>query len=133
MNKRQRVKRRLAVVFWRIVNPPTRPLAGIAPWWVLVETTGHKTGKRRRTPIATGPYDDTGMELIAAHGRHSAWVKNLENTPAVRIRHRRKWHPGVARVLDLDVAKTATFNLYARQAAGAIGIDPVLVRIDWTT
>ena len=132
MNRAQRIKRRLAVVWWRIFNPLTNLLAGIVPWWVLVETTGHKTGKRRRTPIATGPYDASGMELIATHGRHSAWVKNLEKTPTVRIRHRRRWHAGTARVLDLEAAKTATFNLYARQAAGAIGIDPVLVRIDWT-
>src|SRR5947208_17177084 len=74
----QRVKRHVAVLFWRLVNPPTRLLAGIVPWWVLVETLGRRTGKTRRTPIATGPVDDTGVWLIAAHGRHAAWVKNLE-------------------------------------------------------
>ena len=118
--------------WWRLVNPPTRALAGVAPWWVLVETTGHKTGKRRRTPIATGPYDDTRLELIAAHGRHAAWVQNLDATPAVRVKLRRRWRDGVASVHDLDPARLPDFNPYARAAAGRIGIDPVLVRIDWT-
>jgi deazaflavin-dependent oxidoreductase (nitroreductase family) len=131
MDGRQRIKRHLAVVFWRIANPPTRLLAGIAPWWVLVETTGNKTGKRRRTPIATGPYDDSGIELIAAHGRHSAWVKNLEANPAVRIKLNRRWRDGDASIVELEQNKLGGYNLYARQAAGAIGIDPVVVRIDW--
>ena len=124
-------KRRLAVGFWRVVNPVTRPLAGVAPWWVLVETTGRVSGKRRRTPIARGPGDDGGMWLIAAHGRHAGWVKNLSAQPAVRMRHRGRWLDGVASLHPVDDARVSTFNLYARQAAGGIGIDPLLVRIDW--
>jgi hypothetical protein len=32
---------------WRIINPANRVLAGIAPWWVVIETVGRRTGKRR--------------------------------------------------------------------------------------
>ena len=38
----------VVVLFWRLVNPITRPLAGFAPWWVLVETTGLKEGAKSR-------------------------------------------------------------------------------------
>jgi integrase len=46
----------MARTFWKILNPITRGLAGLAPWWVLLETTGRRTGKRRRTPFANGPF-----------------------------------------------------------------------------
>jgi deazaflavin-dependent oxidoreductase (nitroreductase family) len=132
LSGRQRRKRRFAVTFWRVANPAARVLAGVVPWWVLVETVGCRTGNRRRTPIAAGPIDDAGTWLIAAHGRHSSWIKNLEATPAVRVRVRRRWRAGTASVHDLDPHRVRSFNRYARQAAGGIGIDPVLVRIDWT-
>ena len=60
-----------------------RPLAGVAPWWVLVETTGRRTGRTRRTPLAAGPRDAQGMLVIAVHGRHSGWVANAEARPQV--------------------------------------------------
>ena len=128
---RRRTLRKLAVVFWRLVNPPTRLAAGFAPWWVLVETTGHRTGKRRRTPIATGPIDSGGMWLIAAHGRHASWVRTLEVTPSVRVRTRGRWRTGSAIVHEFDPSRVAAFNVYARQAARRMGIDPALVRIEW--
>jgi deazaflavin-dependent oxidoreductase (nitroreductase family) len=133
MDTGQRAKRRIAVRFWRLVNPPTRWLAGVVPWWVLLETVGHRTGRLRRTPIARGPIDDTGIWLIAAHGRHASWVKNIQARPTVRVRHRRSWRDGTARVQDLDAQRLARFNVYARQAAKTMGIDPMLVRIDWRT
>ena len=68
----RRRKRARLVRFWRAVNPLARPLAGIAPWWVLLETTGRRSGKRRHTPLARGPMDGGAMWLIAVHGRHSA-------------------------------------------------------------
>ena len=131
MTHAQRVKRFVAVIFWRVVNPPTRLLAGRVPWWVLVETTGRTTGKRRRTPLATGPYDDAGIRLIAAHGRHASWVKNLEAKPEVRVLLRGRWRDGTAAVEPLDPELVSTFNVYARQARGVVGIDPVIVSIRW--
>src|SRR4051794_20559532 len=131
MTGAERWKRRITVGFWRVVNPITRPLAGLAPWWVLVETTGRVSGKARRTPIAAGLRDEAGVWLIAAHGRHAGWVKNLEARPAVRLRHRGRWRSGSASLHPLDEARVSTFNLYARQAAGGGGIDPLLLRIGW--
>jgi deazaflavin-dependent oxidoreductase (nitroreductase family) len=78
----------LMLLFWRVVNPLTRPLAGLAPWWVLVETTGRKTGRKRRVPLASGPRDNTQMLVIAVHGTASGWVRNAIAEPQVRLRHK---------------------------------------------
>jgi hypothetical protein len=57
MNASERRKRRRALVSWRIVNPVARSLAGIAPWWVVPETRGHRSGEPRRVPLTRGPVD----------------------------------------------------------------------------
>jgi hypothetical protein len=46
-----KVKRAIARAFWRVVNPiALRFGAGRAPWWVILETTGRRTG--RPTPLS---------------------------------------------------------------------------------
>ena len=113
--------------FWRVVNPLARPLAGFAPWWVLVETIGNKTGLARRTPLAAGPVVDGAMLLIAVHGRHSAWVRNLEANPVVRVRHRGHWRSASAATGPLSADDVRRFNVYARMGPRLAGIDPLLV------
>jgi deazaflavin-dependent oxidoreductase (nitroreductase family) len=127
----QRLKRAATVAWWRVVNPPTRPLAGIVPWWVLLETTGARTGRTRRTPLAAGPKEPDGMWLIAVHGRHAGWVCNLEADARVRLRHRRRWRSGAASVHPVDPETLGRFNLYARSGPRTVGMDPMLVRIDY--
>lgn len=117
----ERGRRRLHVGFWRIVNPPTRPLAGIVPWWVLLETTGRMTGQKHRVPLATGPREPTGMWLNAVHGWHAAWVLNVETNPVVRMRVNRQWRGGTATVHEADPQVVARFNLYARGGPKLIG------------
>jgi deazaflavin-dependent oxidoreductase (nitroreductase family) len=117
-------------MFWRLVNPPTRILAGVAPWWVLLETRGARTGKPRRTPLARGPIDGNVLWLISVHGRHAAWVRNLEATPVVRVRLAGRWHIGRASVQPYDEGVAQRFNAYARGGPRFLGIDPVLVRVE---
>jgi deazaflavin-dependent oxidoreductase (nitroreductase family) len=117
--------------FWRVMNPLARPLAVWMPWWVAVETVGNRTGQRRRTPLAAGPHDAAGMWLIAVHGRHSAWVRNLEASPVTRVAHRGRWREATATVRPLDVDVVRRFNLYARSGPRLVGVDPVLVRLDY--
>ena len=126
------MRRRLHIIFWRIVNPPTRRLAGLVPWWVLLETTGHKSGRKHRVPIAAGPREADGMWLNAVHGRHSAWVRNIEANPTVRIRVRRRWREATASVHPIDPQVQAKFNRYARSGPRLMGMDPLMVRLDWT-
>jgi deazaflavin-dependent oxidoreductase (nitroreductase family) len=123
------LQRRLIVAWWRIANPPTRLLAGLAPWWVLLETTGNKTGRRRRTPLAVGPMEADRVWLIAVHGRRSGWVRNLEASPAVRLKHRRRWRDGTASTHPMDAVPLERFNAYARSGPRLLGMDPLLVRI----
>lgn len=70
-------------MFWKILNPLTRGLAGFAPWWVLLETVGRRTGKRRLTPFASGPFDGRRLLLIAVHGEHSGFAHNIAAEPHV--------------------------------------------------
>ena len=130
MTRFERLRRAVLLFVWRIVNPPARRLAGIAPWWVVIETTGRVSGKRRETPLARGPVDGEAAWLIAVHGRHSAWVKNVEASPAVRLRLRGRWRDGRAEVVPYDAEIARRFSHYARSGPATVGIDPVLVRVD---
>jgi deazaflavin-dependent oxidoreductase (nitroreductase family) len=121
----------LIMTFWRVINPVLRPLSGLAPWWVLVETTGRRTGRVRRTPLASGPRDAGGMLVIAVHGRHSGWVVNAEALPRIRVRHRGRWHDAQAEVLPWDAGIARTFNAYARSGPGLVGRDPLIVRLKY--
>jgi hypothetical protein len=54
MTPSQRFRRTTTMLFWRLMNPAARRLAGIAPFWVVLETTG-----RWRSGTATVlPWDE---------------------------------------------------------------------------
>jgi len=65
------------------------------------------------------------------HGRHAAWVLNLEANPTVRLRHLGKWRTGTATIESVDDDKVKMFNPYVRSAM-RIAIDPVIVRITYS-
>jgi deazaflavin-dependent oxidoreductase (nitroreductase family) len=117
-------------VLWKVINPPTRHLAGLAPWWALIETKGRRTGLARTTPLARGPVEGSVVWLNSVHGRHALWVRNLEATPDVRVKLSGRWRRGRATVHDWDEAIDKRFNRYARSGPRTLGIDPVLVRIE---
>jgi deazaflavin-dependent oxidoreductase (nitroreductase family) len=126
-----KLRRALAYAFWRVVNPLTlRFGAGRAPWWVILETTGRRSGRAIHTPLARGPISDTTLWLVSVHGRQANFVKNLIKNPAVRVQHRGRWRNGRASVERLDPKRLAQFNVYARMGPRTLGIDPELVRVD---
>jgi deazaflavin-dependent oxidoreductase (nitroreductase family) len=125
------IPKAVLVLFWRVVNPLTRPLAGFAPWWVLVETTGRKTGRRRLTPLAAGPRNDTHMLVIAVHGPATAWVLNATAAPEVRLRHKGRWKSAHVDVLPWDPDLARTFNRYARSGPALSAGSPVIVRFNY--
>jgi deazaflavin-dependent oxidoreductase (nitroreductase family) len=124
------MKAKIARVFWAIFNPVARRLAGIAPWWVVLETIGHKSGKKRQAPLARGPVDGNTTWVIAVHGRHAGFVKNIEANPTVRFRLRGRWHDGIASIHAMDDAIVKRFNAYGQAGPKTLGWDPVLVRIE---
>jgi deazaflavin-dependent oxidoreductase (nitroreductase family) len=130
LDQRQLRRRSRHKIFWRIINPPTRRLAGLAPWWVLLETRGRRTGMPGRTPLARGPVDGDVMWLASVHGRHASWVRNIEANPAVRIKLSGRWHVAHATVEGFDENIARQFSLYARTGPRTLGIEPALVRIE---
>lgn len=131
ISARDRRRRGRALGLWRVFNPIARPLAGYLPWWVLLETTGRSSGQVRRVPLARGPSDGKGTWLIAVHGEHSDFVRNIEAHPAVRIRIGGRWREGSAWVTDFDAELAERFSLYARMGPRAFGIDPRMVRVTY--
>ena len=119
----------LVHVFWRTVNPLVRQLAGFAPWWLLVETVGRKTGQTRRTPLSVGRRDEGGIWVIAVHGRHAGWVLNAEAAQTVRLRHRGRWEQATVRVHPWSPEQAATMSRYAQSGARFTSRDPLLVQL----
>lgn len=130
LGEAERRRRSRHKALWRIINPPGRRLAGSAPWWVLLETRGRRSGKPRRTPLARGPVEGDVVWVNSVHGRHADWVRNLEATPEVRVKLSGRWRDGHATVQAYDDETVARFNRYARSGPTTLGIDPVLVRIE---
>ena len=126
------MKAAVARLFWRIFNPVAKRLAGIAPWWVVLETTGNKSGKPRQAPLARGPVDGNVAWVIAVHGRHSGFVRNIEANPNVRLRLRGRWRTGTATTQPIDHAIVERFNRYGQAGPKTLGWDPLLVRIELT-
>ena len=118
------------MVFWRVFNPLARALAGIAPWWVVLETKGRRTGKPRRVPLARGPLDGQTAWIIAVHGTHASFAQNIAANPRVRLKLRGRWHEGVAALAPLDPTMLERFNGYARAGPRTFGIVPKLIRIE---
>ena len=87
----------------RVVNRIVRPLAarGLAPGVALLETTGRKSGEPRRTPVGDGLRGDA-FWIVTEHGYASAYVKNIQANPRVRVRARGSWRSGTATILPDD-------------------------------
>ena len=104
-----------------------------------METTGRKSGERRRVPVSAN-FDDAGAWVISQHGRRSGWALNITADPKVLIRQRNRWRAGVARFEPDDdpavrASTFATLRLLApvlRATFRALQSDPISVRIDFT-
>ncbi len=115
--------------FWKTINPLTRPLAGYAPWWVVIESTGRRTGTARRTPLANAPLKGSVLSVLSVYGDSAAFVKNIRANPRVRVKRRGRWLDGSAEVVDASPQAVADLGLYARHVLIRIGSDPKIVRI----
>lgn len=117
-----------------VVNPPVRALAerGLSPKSVaLLETTGRRSGQSRRTPVGNGLIGDT-FWIVAEHGHHAAYVRNIEANPRVRVKVGHRWHDGTAHVLeDADpVARQRSLDPLNARMVRAMGTALLTVRVD---
>lgn len=90
-----------------VFNPSMRlgVRRGLAPGcYVLLETTGRRTGLLRQTPVA-GSLDGDTYWLVSEHGAAAAYVKNLMARERVRVLVRRQWRSGTATCLPDDDAQ----------------------------
>jgi deazaflavin-dependent oxidoreductase (nitroreductase family) len=109
---------------------------GLAPRvYALLETTGRRTGQRRRTPVGNGlaAGSDT-FWLISEHGMRADYVRNIQSDPRVRVKIGRRWRAGTAHILREDDAleRLRTTGRYNQQAVRFFGNPDELltVRID---
>jgi deazaflavin-dependent oxidoreductase (nitroreductase family) len=129
-----RRRRRVLRLQKYLLNPPTKlaVFLGLVPGHALIETTGRKTGKRRRTVV--GVHQEGGsLWVVAEQGRHAGYVRNVEANPHVRIRLRGKWRPATGHLLPEDdpVARVASFgrDRHARLVT-SMGTSLLTVRFD---
>jgi deazaflavin-dependent oxidoreductase (nitroreductase family) len=117
-----------------VLNPPAKLLvwAGLVPGFVLIETHGRRSGKRRTTVVGMHVTDGTGW-IVAEQGRHAGYVANLLADPAVRIRMSRRWHTASAHVAADDDAQ-ARLEMFGRRSHAAavrrFGTDLTTIRVD---
>src|SRR5438445_9475854 len=65
------------------LNPPIKFLLAIGiapPGYALLETTGRKTGKPRRTPVGDGRIGKQ-FWIVAEHGTKAGYVRNIASNP----------------------------------------------------
>jgi deazaflavin-dependent oxidoreductase (nitroreductase family) len=135
MPSSDRKRRLITALQVRVLNPPIRALAarGLAPTLALLETTGRKSGQARRTPVSKGLDRATNtFWIVAEHGRRSAYVRNIEANPRVRVRVGRRWRTGVASVLAEDDPRARQQHMSRLNAATvrAMGTELLTIRID---
>jgi deazaflavin-dependent oxidoreductase (nitroreductase family) len=139
------LKRRIVRPLQRyVINPPIRVLLaiGVLPLgYALIETTGRRSGRRRRTPVGNGLVGDT-FWIVAEQGHHADYVRNIERDPHVRVKVRKGlrpvWRPGIAHVMEDDdpYARQRSFSRWhALRAVNAavvrvMGTELLTVRVD---
>lgn len=87
----------------KLLNPLMRRAleTGLVPGWALLETTGRRSGQPRRVPVGDG-LRGAHFWIVAEHGRHANYVRNIEHDPHVRVKVRRRWLEGTAHLLPDD-------------------------------
>jgi deazaflavin-dependent oxidoreductase (nitroreductase family) len=101
----QRTKQhRVRLVQRWLLNPPLRVLTylGLLRHHAVLETTGRRTGRSRRTVVGIARQPDSVLWIVAEHGRRAGYVRNLDAEPNVRIHLGRRWQRGAARLVDND-------------------------------
>lgn len=127
------LKRRLASASGHYLwNPIVRLVAGRLPGGpALLETVGRKSGRLRWTPVGNGLEGDT-FWIIAEHGRHSDWVRNIRANPRVRVKVNGRWRSGTGHLMSNDdpVARQRDLDAFNALIVRLVGTELLTVRVD---
>jgi deazaflavin-dependent oxidoreductase (nitroreductase family) len=119
----------------RLLNPLVRAAARAGlplPGYVLLETTGRRSGEPRQVPVGKALQGDT-LWVVAEHGLRAAYVRNIQADPRVRVRIGRRWRTGTADVLSDDdwrERQRRIPNKFNAAVVRAMGTEQVTVRVD---
>ncbi len=132
---RDRRRRRVRLVQRYVLNPPMKVMAwaGLLPGYLLIETKGRRTGRRRRNVVGMYLEGNTGW-VVAEHGRAAGYVGNLEANPDVRVRMGRTWRRARAQIVESDDAEARLDAFGRRSHAAAVrrfGTELTTVRFDF--
>ena len=117
--------------YQRLSMPLFRASAGFMPGFGVVETIGRRTGKRRQVPVGGRLRGDT-FWFVAAIGRRTHYVRNIEANPRVRVKVFGRWREGTAYFCPEDDARKRRFtvspiNGFFLKVAGG---DPLTIRVE---
>jgi deazaflavin-dependent oxidoreductase (nitroreductase family) len=109
------------------------PLMRLVPTQTLLETTGRKSGKPRRTPVG-GSRVGEEFWFVSEFGEKSQYVKNLKANPNVRVRLRGRWHNGTAHLMPDDDPHERLRSLPQFNSFGVrtFGTNLLTIRVDLT-
>ncbi len=130
------LKRRAARLLTnRLVNRLVRPLSEHGPLdrvWPVLETTGRRSGRPRRTPVGNGLRGDA-FWIVTEHGYAADYVRNIQADPRVRVKVGGRWRTGTATILPDDdpYARLRRLGRPVNDAALlAVGTEQLTVRVD---
>jgi deazaflavin-dependent oxidoreductase (nitroreductase family) len=119
----------------RLLNPVLKAASdrGVPlPTLVILETTGRKSGKPRRTPVGKAIEGDT-LWIVAEHGRRAGYVRNIEAHPRVGVKVGRRWRSGTAHTLPDDDPRERQRRMPNKSNSllvRAMGSELLTVRVD---
>jgi deazaflavin-dependent oxidoreductase (nitroreductase family) len=124
------VKRRMVTWFQRRIG---NPVLVRMPGRTVLETTGRKSGEKRRTPIG-GRVVGRDFWLVSEYGEQSQYVRNIKADPRVRVRIKGRWRAGIAYLMPADDAKARLRSLPAVNSAGVrmLGTNLLTIRVELT-
>ena len=127
-------QRRVCLVQRWLLNPPMRVLTylGLLRHHAVLETTGRRTGRSRRTVVGIARQPDSVLWIVAEHGRRAGYVRNLNAEPNVRIHIGRRWQRGAARLVESDDidARLQRFTPQHINVIRRFGTELATVRVD---
>ncbi len=119
----------------RLSNVLILPLFRLFPTtlgFVLLTTTGRRSGKPRRRPVRAVRRDNT-LYAVAMMGQRSDWLRNVRKEPRVGIKAGRQRYSGLAREPSDPTEREAALELYVQEVFPADYSDYAAYHWGWPT